>query len=379
MPYAPGITYHGDQYLYNAISGLGQQAGNAIGEYKKLKAGAKAADAMYEYLGLNAPQDPNADGERINPLGRKEQWDTLGARDKISKMEGFGLALGKKQAMQSLMMGALDLKQKQDGFPVEQAYKQSLTAGQNQRIAEGQREEAGAGALQEAMGDAGFRSNTMYGGFPSRNAPPPGREEMMSALGRHPAAMNAPANSVGGTYIRELMQNSGRDANAFFKPGDPAAQDIEGLPNWMRVVLGPNQSQVIQKPSDSVTATPIIGQNGEVLGYGTQGRSGLNQVRTEDASKGKITERDQFKSLDSLHREYVRNAGAALLPEQRQVWQQKADDIAAQMNEMVGTEAPGGKSGGKKAQGGYKIGSVYAGLKYLGGDPNVEANWERIK
>lgn len=34
---------------------------------------------------------------------------------------------------------------------------------------------------------------------------------------------------------------------------------------------------------------------------------------------------------------------------------------------------------GKTAQGGYEIGSIYGGLKYLGGDPNDESNWEKTE
>ena len=33
----------------------------------------------------------------------------------------------------------------------------------------------------------------------------------------------------------------------------------------------------------------------------------------------------------------------------------------------------------KEAVGGYTIGTVYAGLKYLGGDPKDQANWEKVR
>lgn len=40
----------------------------------------------------------------------------------------------------------------------------------------------------------------------------------------------------------------------------------------------------------------------------------------------------------------------------------------------------GGQPAGKKAEGGYKIGARYkGGLKYLGGDPNDQSNWERAE
>lgn len=39
---------------------------------------------------------------------------------------------------------------------------------------------------------------------------------------------------------------------------------------------------------------------------------------------------------------------------------------------------PGATNASPKAVGGYRIGVNYGGMKYLGGDPNVEANWEVI-
>jgi hypothetical protein len=44
---------------------------------------------------------------------------------------------------------------------------------------------------------------------------------------------------------------------------------------------------------------------------------------------------------------------------------------AAALTTSTGTSSPS-----KEAQGGYKIGSKYAGLTYLGGDPNDENNWQ---
>lgn len=43
------------------------------------------------------------------------------------------------------------------------------------------------------------------------------------------------------------------------------------------------------------------------------------------------------------------------------------------------THSTSGTGTTKQPQGGYKVGTVYNGLKYLGGDPNDESNWEKRK
>lgn len=67
-------------------------------------------------------------------------------------------------------------------------------------------------------------------------------------------------------------------------------------------------------------------------------------------------------------------------------WIQQQKSIGMGFGEIMGAlAAPQGKESAakpaaapdKKAQGGYKIGSVYGGLRYLGGDPNDRASFEK--
>lgn len=50
MPYNPGIQYRGDQYLYGAISGLGEAAGKAIKQYRDEKREGDAATSTFETM-----------------------------------------------------------------------------------------------------------------------------------------------------------------------------------------------------------------------------------------------------------------------------------------------------------------------------------------
>lgn len=43
----------------------------------------------------------------------------------------------------------------------------------------------------------------------------------------------------------------------------------------------------------------------------------------------------------------------------------------------AGTELPSAPAA--TSSGGYQVGRVYGGLKYLGGDPNNESNWEKVR
>jgi hypothetical protein len=50
MPYAPGIEYRGDKYLFEGISGLGDSIGSAIKEYRTNQKASDAADSAYELM-----------------------------------------------------------------------------------------------------------------------------------------------------------------------------------------------------------------------------------------------------------------------------------------------------------------------------------------
>jgi hypothetical protein len=61
----------------------------------------------------------------------------------------------------------------------------------------------------------------------------------------------------------------------------------------------------------------------------------------------------------------------------------KNDPMAELITALTTGKTPAKPSGSPqapapaKAMGGYKIGTSYGGMKYLGGDPNVEKNWRK--
>lgn len=332
--YAPGITYHGDEYFYRAISGLGRDIGGAIEDYKKTKAAGKAADAIYDYIDTS-----RGDGEEStmnpNPLGPKEWWQTLGAKDKAARVQGMIQAQAMQAAKQSLLQDAIRAKQQNELFPLQ---KQEA----EQRLAAQQRQATGSAALQQAIFDANFRNNTGYGGFPGRTPPAMNGQMLMEAIGRNSAAMDAPRDSVGGTVLNDLLRAEADRKTAFFNPESGMVKRDPTAPGWMQLITGPNTSQWAPDYSDGVKASPVEGAPEGTVAV-PSGR-GLTVIKPPDTSKGQVTERDQFKQLEALHRAYVANAGKSFTPEQQQYWNTKADEVSQEMNNFVGGKQAAEKS-----------------------------------
>lgn len=87
MPYDPRIQYTGDRYLYQAVSGLGQDIANGIQRYRKDQQEGQAADAAFETLVQTAA--PLAKSGRID----QSFLDGLGDPSKFA-----GLSLSQKKA-----------------------------------------------------------------------------------------------------------------------------------------------------------------------------------------------------------------------------------------------------------------------------------------
>ena len=91
MPYEPGVSYHGDEYLFKGGQdlgkGLGQALSNGLDYVKKndeLKAKAKSYDGVVK-----------ADPEVLNAVGmHKSEWDLLGAKDKLATMDTYTKVIG---------------------------------------------------------------------------------------------------------------------------------------------------------------------------------------------------------------------------------------------------------------------------------------------
>jgi len=85
MPYAPGIQYHGDKYLFDAISGIGRDVGDAVRKYRSEREESQFLDGAFQTMMAGA--EPALRAGVVKP-------------EDIKKFDGFaGASLSKKRGM----------------------------------------------------------------------------------------------------------------------------------------------------------------------------------------------------------------------------------------------------------------------------------------
>ena len=166
--------------------------------------------------------------------------------------------------------------------------------------------------------------------------------------------------------------------------------DLTGDPN-MKSYRVTRQSRGALTPPyqiagpDSGTAIPIVGKDGEQIGYGLPGRGGIKMIQT-----GEPTAKDLFRMEEKAATEDIDNAEKRLrdplitmdpeLKKEAQTMLREARESRAELlrrfSKSKNTPAAKPAGGGKTGQGGYVPGKRYGGLTYRGGDPNDRANWE---
>jgi len=100
MPYAPGVEYKGDQYLFQAISGLGKNIGDAIKTYRNDRKEAQFLDGAHEMLtGALAPhvKDGRVSPELIDRFSKFPSQSLSKKRGEISQMSFLVSELDKQR------------------------------------------------------------------------------------------------------------------------------------------------------------------------------------------------------------------------------------------------------------------------------------------
>lgn len=83
------------------MSQLGAFLAGVMDEGKKVKQADKVARAMYDFMAPEAGADGSV---AANPLGPKDQWDTLSSQDRIARATAFAQAESLKRAMADQQM-----------------------------------------------------------------------------------------------------------------------------------------------------------------------------------------------------------------------------------------------------------------------------------
>jgi hypothetical protein len=259
-------------------------------------------------LGKAAEYFVKATPEALQAIGVSDgEFANMSAREQAAAVQGYMQAQTLQQAMQK--------------FKQQQAADEALQAAV--RMA-GTSTATGPGNATSAM--APGMSPMLDRALPpvtGTASTPVTSERLRMALGQNPAAVNAP------NFDNLLRAIQTQQMEPMFKPGETNFA-LPEVADFKRIPTGPNTSQLIYAPRTPGAAVPITGPGGEQLGMGLPGRTGITPLRT-----GQVTEQDQFKALERLHSDYVRNAG--LYPGKvGEMWQGKADEIAGQMNDLVG-------------------------------------------
>lgn len=317
MPLSIQIPYRGSDYLFQGIAGAGQSLGagaeQAIAQYKQLQDAGKASDSFYRALGESAPSVTGIP---------KEQWTTLGARDKASAMVGIIKAQGAREMMNQLAQQTAALKQQEEQSRAEDALSQALSRTRGQALA----------------------STLAQGGGPVE-PPPVDSQQLLNTVLSTPGAVNTRTGSA--LLLKALEQQNMEPP--FFQPNQ-SNFNLPGVQGFIRVPTGPKTSVILAQPGSEANALPIVGPNGENLGFGLANRGGVTPLPQTG-----LTAKDQFNQLFALKREYVRARAQAFSKEEKAKWDQEIEGIDAGLKALQ-TSAP--QTSGPSAPPGAPSGAV---------------------
>jgi hypothetical protein len=269
MAYDPGVSYHGDEYLFKGGQdlgkGLGQALSNGLDYVKKndeLKAKAKSYDGVVK-----------ADPEVLNAVGmHKSEWDLLGAKDKLATMDTYTKVIGTRGQMAQQAADA----QKLDYYKTQNALG-------NQQLENGKIDAADLERYKGAMGKLND---------PSLIGPPQALPDQMMNAAQTAGVNPRMADTIAQTAQRIHM------ANKQGQP-DPTGSYSEDPVTGMRTFTYGHVALPtgVNPDKASPRAKALTGDDGTPLGYAIpNGKGGGTQVRMP----GDTSARDKKLSADTF-------------------------------------------------------------------------------
>lgn len=314
MPYAPGIEYRGDRYLFEGISNLGAGIGGAIKQYRDTRDQSRAADAAFETLmAATAPMIQRGDvpPELAQELRDAPKFSGLSAAAKTKKLGQLGISL------QMLMQDA-DQRERQQGRVDQRALQQSLY--------DLNRQEADRKAARQSATDAALR-------------------DAMPAF-----EMGTDNTGVGGSYIdAALANNPGADPSAILEAltkartaRRPTEQNLGADQMLEPFAIGGRKGLYNRRTGQTMldadqgdgNAVPYKDEQGNVVAYGVKSGNRTQIVRPP----GELTAGDRVKLLKEK---------ASL--NQLLTITQKPEDKAAVQSQIAEIDAELAKGKGEKA------------------------------
>ena len=393
MPYNPGIVYNGNQALYQGGLQFGQNIkeliGFLIGQSQEKKTNAAFGQAMSMMTGgdggASVPaSQPNAGAMTANPMEAqaanaddqvKRQGNVIDGVRKVAT-EFFGKDRAKhigaaetRGILQAMTMGMQmqEAQRKSDQEAQTAQYHKALIDQMTGAAADKARQHVGEqkfweGYLKPRTMPAGLQTQMLNADgtpatTPLQPGPPSAQERMMQGIQAEIAAGGVPDKS-----IAHLMM------------GQEAGEAVDSTPSTF---TGPNGEVLFFQPKT---------KNPAVVSPFTKSQAHMEErlQALEDAIKLKQTPPPPravappgAKPVSINGSDYLEGEDGTLYPAV------KKTDKALALQVFTGkgpNGAPAAAAPAKKeAVGGYTIGTVYAGLKYLGGDPKDQANWEKVR
>jgi hypothetical protein len=329
MPYAPGIQNRAGELLAQGINSGGQAISEAIEDYGRRRDELKGYRQVALAMGLPT-----------------EQVDKMS----LGQIKGSIMANEFKQ-------GQEQYRQKQEQYQKGQRAQAAIKGVLASLLQRTQPQPDLPGTLD--LGRGPLRNPVMAA--PELNASP-GSRAMLESLNQNPEAVNGPeGGAMFGEALKGMLTQPKQEPRvirdevtgekAWWEPGTSSMRPITDkakIPaDWEPTVKSINGVKMFQEGPNSIwKALPLSEQRagGEDVQYST------------DKKFFRTGPQDGWKPVP-----------------------RSDDEWAGILKRAVG--GGGGNGGGgaaatKAAQGGYAIGSIYSGMKYLGGDPNDAANWQ---
>lgn len=432
MPYNPGnwgVYSQGLQALSGGIASAGDAIADGIKEYARKKEENELLTARIEGL-VPQMQSTAAQGALMDPDSEESAM--------LKKLSGASAAsLSQKKAILADSLLWMDRKERQRDKALVEARQQEQARNEARRLALAElaaqqgtqifnlnlqekqaalRDDAAMGA---ALGEFSRTNERGVGDLPLGI----GQSEMMQGLAGaagptrelgYPERMNRSLQAYsaaggGGPRGHQLLQDLAR-----YQPkpatGLPIGQSVPvyGQPTpplrdapLLGYTIGTGDGVTFRpSPESSVdgahewledpeTGARFFTKGRQVLPSGTNPNTpapevpeGFVAVRTERGgwrvqpkpSAGQVTDKLRYAELMKDRRALEKAYSDPLTEDKAAVLRKlQANQVEVDKLQSAAPAAPTAKT----AQGGYKIGTRYNGLKYLGGDPNQEQNWER--
>lgn len=325
MPYAPGIQYTGDRYIYEAISGMGQNIAAGIHRYRQDKAENQAVVSAFETLVQSAAplvQKGRLDPQVLEKIGDPSKFAGLSLSAKKAK-------LGQAATSFQMLLSEADKADRRRAEEELAAYR-NATLGQQDESAK-QRDRTRRETLSMLM--RAIPGSSVAGGDPARQV------ELIQAIHENP---NADPGAIADVLFRpeervKTFDDMFPSAEQMLEPFEKSGK--RGLYNRR------TGQTLVDHPAEALAGTPIRDSEGNVISYAVP--SGNRTVLVRDPQA--VTTADRARLMEQRTRLLELRRDAELMKESDPSAVIRIDEDLAEIDRMMGRGGPARNAGGKQS------------------------------